>query len=130
MHITESSIEEAILVYLNYVVGAFAWKNPTAGYYDSKIGKFRKQKSKFAINGGSDILLSYKNVQAIEVKTPKEYAYLMKHYEELRNYIGPCKKKNHLRDQIFFIEQINKTGNVAFFADSVERVREKLKELS
>ena len=69
--ISEAMIEEAILQYLN-CVGWFAWKNPTTGYYDSKIKGFRKQSSSYSINGVSDIIaVRDGEVLFIEVKTKK-----------------------------------------------------------
>jgi Holliday junction resolvase-like predicted endonuclease len=64
---SEFQIEEAILEYLN-IMGYMAWKNHTAGHYDGK--KWRRQASRFAINGVSDII-AIKNgrVSFIEVKT-------------------------------------------------------------
>ena len=65
--ISESQIEEAILEYLN-ISGYFAWKNPSAGFHDGK--GWRKQASRFAINGVADII-SIKSgaVRFLEIKT-------------------------------------------------------------
>lgn len=66
---TEAQIEESILQLLASM-GWFAWKNPSTGYHDGK--GWRKQASKWAINGVSDVI-AIKNgiVLFIEVKTPQ-----------------------------------------------------------
>lgn len=129
MNLSEHDIEEQILYYLNFKRRISAWKNPTGGYFDSRKGIFRKQVSKFARNGISDIIgLAPGRGLFIEVKAEKAYRYLMKHYEELKNYRGTCSKKNHLKEQILFIEEAQASGNVAFFADSVSCVEKELLE--
>lgn len=128
--LTETQIEELILTHLNFKKRIFAWKVPKSGYFDTKRGIFRKQVSRFAINGNSDIagFLPGKGLY-IEVKTPKEYRYLFKHYEAIKGFTGECKKKNHLKEQIDFIERAQASGNAAFFADSVECVEAELGKL-
>lgn len=126
---TETQIEEMILGYLNALRDFFVWKNPTSGYYNPKLKRFVKQKSKHAINGKSDVMGFYKmKTIFIEVKTPVELKYLLKHYEELKRYFGPNEKKTHLREQIEFVERAQKHGQLAFFADSIECVRKHITE--
>ena len=57
----ESVIENQILTWLFYQ-RIWAWKNPSAGYFDQKAGRFRKHVSKFAINGVSDIVGVFKEI--------------------------------------------------------------------
>ena len=65
---TEAQIEEMILQYLA-AAGFFCWKNPTAGYFDGKT--WRKQASKWAVNGVSDIIaIKDSHILFLEVKTP------------------------------------------------------------
>ena len=104
---SEKEIENSILAYLQALPGCFAWKNQSTGVYDPTKGIFRKSKNKFHLNGVSDIIGIYKGkFLAIEVKTPK-------------NKLRP----DH---QVSFIAQINMSGGLAFFATSVEEVKEKL----
>lgn len=103
----EKDIEASILKYLEFLPGCFAWKNPTSGYYDARKGIFRKQVSKYAINGVADIIgVLNGRFLAIEVKTPE-------------NKLRPAHQER-------FLEQINKKGGIAFFATSLEEVKEKL----
>lgn len=69
---TEKEIEKNILEYLYWLPDCFAWKNNTTGVYDPIKKIFRKPKSKFLINGVSDIIGVYKGRPLfLEVKTPK-----------------------------------------------------------
>ena len=63
---------------------------------------------------------------AIEVKTPKVYKHLCKNYEALRTYSGSSRQKNHLRDQIEFVESIKKAGGLGMFACSINQVKNQL----
>jgi penicillin-binding protein-related factor A (putative recombinase) len=104
---SEADIEKAILQYLEFIPGMYAWKNPSAGFFDAKRGKFRKHVSKYAINGTSDILGIWDGrFIAIEVKRPEN--------------------KERPLDQKLFIDQINRRGGIAFFATSVEDVKKGL----
>lgn len=127
--LTETQIEEMILRYLNALADSYVWKNPTTGYFNPRLKRFVRQKSKFAINGKSDLMGFYKKKSIfVEVKNEAEYKYLIKHHEELKNYYGESEKKTHLRDQIQFIERAQKHGQIAFFACSIECVKKKLME--
>lgn len=107
---TEKDIENAILRYLEVVPGCFAWKNQSTGLYDPSKGIFRKAKSKYLINGVSDILGVYRGrMLAIEVKTPQN------------------KKRTESQNQ--FIETVINYGGIAFYATSVKEVDERLKEI-
>lgn len=53
--ISEADIENQILTWL-YYNKIWAWKNVSTGYFDAKQKRFRKQRSKFVINGVSDIV--------------------------------------------------------------------------
>lgn len=103
----EADIEHLILNYLNQLPGCVAWKNPTVGYFDVKRGVFRKQQSKFAINGVSDILGIYQGrMLAIEVKRPQN--------------------KERPEHQTHFVNMINRHGGLAFFATSISDVERAL----
>jgi penicillin-binding protein-related factor A (putative recombinase) len=103
----ETAVEQSILQFLECLPGCYTWKNPTVGYYDVKRKTFRKQASKYAINGISDILGVYNGrLLAIEVKDPL-------------NKDRPEHQKN-------FINQVNSFGGIAFFATSIEDVKKEL----
>ena len=105
---TEKAIETAILMYLSYLNGCFAWKNNSTGVFDTKRGTFRRNKNKFVINGVSDILGIYNGrLLAIEVKKPG----------------GRLTK-----EQKDFIDRVNKLGGIAGVARSVDDVRELFKK--
>lgn len=69
---TEKQIETMILDFLSYQRGYY-WKNNSVGIYDPVKKLYRKAKSKYAINGTSDILgvLPDGKLVAIEVKALK-----------------------------------------------------------
>lgn len=111
MRTLEKPIEKAILQYLEFVDDCYAWKNNTVGIYDKAKGIYRKSRSKYAINGTSDILGVYRGrFLAIEVKTPQT-------------------KNRPSEDQRMFIERINYHGGIAFIATSVEDVQQALESL-
>jgi hypothetical protein len=104
----EKTTETAILTYLNFLSGCFAWKNNSTGVYDAKRGTFRSNKNKFVINGVSDVLGVYNGrLLAIEVKTDK----------------GVVSK-----EQQDFIDRVNKLGGIAGVARSISDVKELIKK--
>ena len=106
---TEKAIETAILMYLNYLPGCFAWKNNSTGIFDQARGCYRKSKNKYAINGVSDILGVYQGrFLAIEVKKPGA--------------------PDATDEQKNFIKRIGKSGGIAGVARSVDDAREILKQ--
>lgn len=103
---TEKEIETAILRVLE-AHRIFAWKNNSTAIYDPVRKVFRKSKNKYAINGVSDILGVFNGqFLAIEVKRP-------------------CNKERPEHQQNF-IDLINKNGGIAFFATSIDEVRDRL----
>ena len=131
MKLSEKQIETIILTYLAMSRGYLCYKNNNVGIYDEKAKAFRKVANKYCPPGVSDIYGSYyARAVYIEVKTPIEYQYLVKHYEELRSYFGVSKKKNHLKNQIRFIETNASLGCIAFFTCSLEMTKEKLSEFN
>jgi hypothetical protein len=129
MKLSEKQIETIILNYLAISPGCLCYKNNNVGIYDPSKGAFRKVANKYSPRGVSDIFGSYYGrAMFIEVKTPEEHAYLAKHYAEIRSYIGINKKKNHLKNQVHFIESNRARGCLAFFASSLEQVKEELRE--
>lgn len=72
-----------------------------------------------------DILCYYEGKTfSIEVKTPDEMKYIMKHYDKLKilNPKDYKNKKKHYIEQIQAVEAIKKSGNIAFFTDSIENL--------
>lgn len=68
---SEKKIEEAILTYLNYQPGCYAFKVNTVGIYDQRKRVFRRI-SKWIIRGTADILCCYRGFFiAFEVKSEK-----------------------------------------------------------
>lgn len=103
----EKQIENQILHYLS-MIGVFAWKNQSTGVFDPTKKTFRKR-SRFQINGVSDILCCYKgHFVAIEVKS----------------------EKGRLSgSQIEFIANVNANGGFAFVARSVSDVEKAFKQI-
>ena len=70
----ETEIERMVLDFLSYK-RLFVWKNPSAGFFDTKKKIFRRHSSPFAINGTPDVFAMKRRkdgsalVIAIEVKT-------------------------------------------------------------
>jgi hypothetical protein len=127
-HQKESEVEAQIMRYLYTLRVQLiqAWKNeefPRPGGKRYRESVFRRL--------GSDIygIIQHQGGRwmTIEVKTKLEFEYLMRNYETIKNYFGPNKKKTHLRDQIEFVEMINKHGGIAFFACSWLEVQERLR---
>lgn len=110
------------------VKGCKCYKNNNTGIFDTKLNKFRTIQNKFIPKGVADIYGSLNGRTIyIEVKTPEEHAYLIKHYEEIKNFVGACKKKTHLKNQINFIESNAAIGCIAFFASDLDQVKERVK---
>lgn len=55
----EKDIENEILTYLNFKIGAFAFKINTGGFFDTKRKVFRKNTSRFLLPGTPDIICMY-----------------------------------------------------------------------
>lgn len=101
----ESVIENQILTWL-YYKKIWAWKNPSAGYFDQKRGRFRKHVSKFAINGVSDIVgIHMGRPLFIECKTDS-------------GRLTP--------EQKAFLERASREGALAFVARNISDVEREL----
>lgn len=127
MKLTEKQIETQILDYLALCKGFRCYKINNVGIFDKKIGKLRTVQNKHAPKGPADIWGSvHGRALYIEVKTPAEHKYLIKHYDEIKSGIW-CpkkdKKKHHLKQQIQFIESNRAMGCLAFFASSISQVK-------
>jgi hypothetical protein len=93
-----------ILEYLNKNIGGLWWKNYSTGIYDPVAQRYRPITS---MKGVSDILGVVDGVfVAIEVKSPSNK-----------------KRPEHQQE---FLDKVIAVGGVAFFADSVDTVKEEL----
>lgn len=121
MKITEKSIENAILEYLE-ARNCFPCKIERQGTFDRSKGTYRKNKSIFKRNGISDVIFFWKDrVYFCEIKTPEKYGYIQRHFDKLNN--GEIKSQKTISTQIDFIWSVRNKGQVGFFADSVSRLR-------
>lgn len=118
------------------------------GWYDPSIKKYRPRKSAFASPGISDILGCIDGRYfAIEVKTPEEMKNADKSLEELtKEFIeaqrkviivkwerkqlsrATLKKYQHRIDQRKFLDDVIRAGGIAFFASSIQEVKEGFQE--
>ena len=121
----ESLIEEEILYYLNSLKDSFFWKNISGGFFDGKT--MRKHVSKFALQGGSDIIGFYKNqFYALEVKTPttiKFYETNKKRLKETPSFLLISKREKHFKKQIEFQIKVRERGAAAAFVSSLKDVK-------
>jgi hypothetical protein len=106
--VKETDIQKAILHYLK-MKGIFAWRNQSVGIYDPVKKIFRKPKSRYSINGVSDILgiLPGGKFLAIEVKRPKQ-------------------KMTEAQWQ--FVFEINNRGGVAFSTACISDVASRIEK--
>lgn len=128
--ISEGVIETHILNFLFYQrpKGIEAWKHEEHGRYNVKHKKFMASRSPYHRTGVSDILgiLPKGRSLAIEVKVPEVHAFILKHWEMLRTYLGVNKDYARYRKQIEYVEMINARGGLAFFASDYREVEARL----
>ena len=123
---SEAEVSRSIVQYLT-MSNVFWWRQNTgmAVYQDKYKGERRvsygtKGSSDFGcIAGGNRSKGIPGTYVAIETKTPKEHAFLVKHYDRIK--AGRCKTKRdlHLFDQITFIEKVKAHGGEGFFVSSL-----------
>ena len=99
----EFQVEAQILAYLRSI-NIWCWKNPTSGFFDTKINRFRKHSSPYAINGVGDILGILPNGRFLSIEVKSDKGKLSEH-------------------QKVFIEKINSNNGLAIIARSVEDVK-------
>lgn len=115
----EKDIENDILVWLNMQPETFAFKVNTAGFYDVKRKMFRKNLSRFVLNGTADILgISHQKFIAIEVKTPTTIRRFL-HYPHMRD-----------KNQQAFLDKVNKMGGIGKCVSSLDEVMMMIMRLS
>lgn len=112
---SEKEVEKEIITALR-LRGIYCWKNQSVGVFDPRR-KVYLRPSVNHINGVSDILgiLPDGRFLAIEVKKPVKNP---RSEESLR--------KLATEDQLRFIDEINKKGGLAFVADRLDVVLEKI----
>ena len=112
----EKEVENEILEWLAYNKIP-AWKVQTVGIYDPTRKRFRKPNNRYHINGQCDIsgILPGGIRLEIEVKRPCKR---MRTEEALMNLASD--------DQQKFINMINNSGGLAFVADRLSVVTEKI----
>jgi len=132
----ESDIQREVLYTLSKIPNSKIQRINNTPIYDPKSGKHRMMNSRYQDYGVSDIFLLYKGIHfAIEVKTPKEYKYIMKNYDEIRNGFFSHKsqnsterKKARYQSQMIYIEDIIKCGGHGFFTCNDRHALEEVKQ--
>ena len=131
----ESIVQKEILETLYKIPDSKVLRINNTPIFDPKLNRFRKSNNRFQPDGISDIFFFYKGqVFFIEVKTPKEFKYLMRNYDEIKNGNwklrsgnSTVEKKRRLQNQIIFIDEMTKLGFKGFFTcdsrDTLEKVK-------
>ena len=122
-NITEKHIENQILTYLaNKKI--FCWKNQSVGLFDPNKKVFRRSNNVHHIKGVSDILgiLPDGRFLAIEVKKP----YVSRKTLQIKYRTQEELSKLASEDQISFINSVSSRNGVAFYADSLEVLKDQL----
>lgn len=122
LQISEKEIENTILTWLRNK-GVFAWKNQSVGVFNPRKNVFMKSHNPHHINGVADILgVIDGKILAIEVKKPvylKKTGWKKRSQEDLEKLASD--------DQVLFVNNVRSLGGIAFYADSLEIVKENLK---
>ena len=121
--ITEKQIENQILTFLRNS-GVFCFKNQSVGVYNPTRKVFQKSNNPHHLNGTSDIIGCIDGLMlCIEVKKPliskKTFKFKEKTQHELEKLASD--------DQILFVNSIKALGGIAFYADTIDVVKEQLK---
>ena len=104
----EQIVKNAIMDYL-WMKHCFCWVNASTGVFDPKRGIFRKNLSKYQLNGVADILGIWDSKPlAVECKA-------------LGGKPTP--------DQINFLNEFHNHGGIAIWADSLDMLIEKLDKI-
>ena len=121
--ITEKQVENQILTFLRNK-GIFVWKNQSVGVFNPTRKSFMKSRNPHHINGVADILGCIDGkMLAIEVKKPYVSKRTMKVMERSQEQLAKLASD----DQVLFINNVRALGAVAFYADSLDIVKEHLK---
>lgn len=130
MALTESQIQSQIIDYLRAKGIRADRQNVGASQYTDKNNVTRFVK--FGDKGMSDILGCIPpegKFLACEVKSEKQYNYVMKNYDRIKRGQIKTKRDMHLSNQIQYIEDIKRIGGVGLFACCIENVEDELKRI-
>ena len=136
----EEDIEADICEFL-ILKGASLDKIISEWYYDQNNGIYRKRKSNFTNRGIADIIGCYQGIYfAIEVKKPSEMKFFDRDIKtlmeeclkaQMRNLSKQALKKyHHAVEQRAFLDDKIRASGVAFFASSIEEVKEGFSEFN
>lgn len=131
----ESEIQREILEILYKIPNSIVLRNNNSPIYDPKTDRFRKLNRRFQPYGVPDIFFFYdKKTYGIEVKTPKEYKYLINNFDEIKNGFyshkstnSTEKKKARMQAQILFLERMESVGHIGFFTCNARECLLKIK---
>ncbi len=117
--ITEAMVLSSVSDWLGYHKFDVERINRTP-IFNQKTGTFRKNH----MTPGISDLWYYRHDATgwIECKSPKELAYIKKHYQALKNrtFRPWSKKKQHFHEQILFLEDKAKLGMITGFVDGID----------
>jgi hypothetical protein len=128
----EKPLEHMVLNYLDRIPGGYVIKHELSGRPIKKGNYYIliPFKSKFFRRGHSDVTFLYKGTSYyFELKTTKELSWWKKKYETIKHLTPDLlderkdKKIKHFLEQQLFINNINETGNKAYFVDTLEDVQ-------
>ena len=127
LRLNEKDIQKTVMAFLDTLRDGYFWENFSTGIpdKDKETGRRFTRNLPARSRKVPDILGILKGRGcAIEMKSPDEYKFLIKHYDRLK--IGPLKTKRdkHLAGQIDFIETYRAKGGLAGFACSLEQVKD------
>lgn len=124
----ESDIELAICYFLNSLPHSKVYKNAPSGFLfrDKKGTRMRSHKNPFARMKRLDIDWIYKgHLISIEVKTPKEFSFIHRHWDRLKiNYPSAKGTNKHYAQQIYTVESLCSAGGIALFVCSLKQVKD------
>jgi len=136
----EEDIESDICEFLT-LKGASLDKIVMEWYYDQNKWIYRQRKSRYTNRGIADIIGCYQGIYfAIEVKKPSEMKFFNRETKEImedcikaqtRNLSGATLRKyHHAVEQSAFLDDKIRAGGVAFFASSIQEVKDEFKNFN
>lgn len=124
----ETAIQSSIVDALKKMPYSVVIRINNIGIFDDKKKIRRKSVNP---QGISDLLYIFKGRSVfIEVKSEKEYKYIKKNYDKIKNGLWPVKSRNqHYKNQILFIEKSSEKGIPGFFTSTIDDTMKKLSSL-
>jgi len=104
--------------------GVFVWKNDEFPHPTNRQSHLRG----LALDIVGVIKSQGGRHMEIEMKRPDELAFILKHWDRMKAYIGQNKKYQRFRKQIEHAEMVQAHGGIAMFASSWEQVRDRMVE--